>query len=247
MNIFDKPITTILDIVQGEKIHKLDSVGTLWPISDKNPFLMERETYMELGGYPKESINIIVPSLNMQQIVKEWLPDCYNTACIIGDANIFQKKEKHASFGKIVLLETEEIPDEKWYEFTQSELLKDSRIRLEDVMLRQSPTHYNLNMRVGKAAVKNGLNVGIIANTIKAEFEKLEFVKSATVIIVVGESKLYKKLLPSAEKIKEITLTLNHIFDGIDMDCGSCDLVEICNEVESIRRMHRKLQDKKEQ
>lgn len=245
MNIFDKPVSTILESIQVEKIHKLGAADMLWPISDRNPFLMERDTHMELGGYPKESINIIVPSTNMPQILKDKLPECFDAAYIIGDADILGKKEKHVSFGKIVLLETEEIPDDKWYEFTQSELLTDSRIRLKDVMLRQSPTHYNLNMRVGKAAVKNGLNMEIIASTIKSEFEKLEFVKSATVIILVGESELYKKLLPSAEKIKEITLTLNHIFDGIDMDCGKCDLVEICNEVEGIRRIHRKFLDKR--
>lgn len=239
MHIFDKPIGKILEQLKAQNLVKLDDVPAI-KLSEKNIFLMERDTAIELGGYPEESINIYVPSSNMKNLASHLSGDGDSFGSgvyCIGNQELL--KEKHVSFGKIVLLETEEIPDNKWYEFTQKELMTDSRIRMEDVMLRQSSTHYNINLKVGKSAMKNGFSLPAFGKTVYESFLKLEEVKSVTVILIIGESRLYKSLLEDAEKIKEITLTLNHIFDGIDMDCGHCNLVEICNEVEGMRKLHK--------
>ena len=107
-------------------------------------------------------------------------------------------------------------------------------------MLRQSPVHYNINLRVGKEAFHRGFDIQVLGETIYNAFRQMKYVKSVIVLLIVGESKLYKELLPIAEKIKEVTLTLNHIFDGIDMDCGHCDLSAVCNEVEAIRVLHKR-------
>lgn len=244
MNIFDKPVLQILESIKTQSFIKLKNDSPALEITDKNPFLMERDTAIELGGYPKESINIYVPSSNMQELKEQ----IFNTedsvldsgVYCIGNPAIFSGNEAHISFGKIVLLETEEIKDEDWYGFTQKELLTDSRIRIKDVMLRQSSTHYNVNFRVSKTAMKNGFTAEGFGKTIQKAFYDIPGVKSVTVILIFGENPLYKQLLEKAERIKEITLTLNHIFDGIDMDCGHCNLVEICNEVEGMRKLHKK-------
>lgn len=248
MNIFDGPILDILQKLSKESIVPLDAADSGLELADRNPFLMERDTAVELGGYPKESINIYVPSSNLESLL---LKACESGISVnepgvycIGNPAIITEKEKLVSFGKIVLLKTKSIPDEKWYEFTQKELMTDTRLHIKDVMQRQSSTHYNLNLRIGKTAMKNGFSISRLGKTIKESFMKLEEVESAVVIFIVGESALYKDLLGNGEKIKEITLTLNHIFDGIDMDCGHCNLVEICNEVEGIRKLHKKKESK---
>ena len=59
-------------------------------------------------------------------------------------------------------------------------------------------------------------------------------------VLLEGDSPLYRQLIPIAEKVKDVTAALNTMFDGIDMDCGSCSLNEICDEVEGLRELHRK-------
>lgn len=244
MNIFDKYILQILNGCSSEDIKRLAFTGSSLELAKKNTFLMERDTAIELGGYPQESINIIVPSSKLPELTKQaernksiMLED--GVYCI-GDPKLLHGKEKHISFGKIVLLETEHIPDDEWYDFTQSELLTDSKLWMKYVMLRQSPSHYNMNLRVGKEAFHCGFDIHVLGETIYKAFRQMEHVKSAIVLLIVGESKLYKELLSTAEKIKEVTLTLNHIFDGIDMDCGHCELSVVCNEVEAIRLLHKR-------
>lgn len=243
MNIFDKPITKILEYIKEETILPLSTKVLPLQPAEKNPFLMERDTQLELGGFPKDSINIYVPSSNMQSLKNQILGQTQKLEAgvyCIGNPELSGSKENHISFGKIVLLETETLPDEQWYNFTQSELITDSKIYLKDIMLRQSSTHYNTNLRVSKNAMKNGFTLEALGKAYLSAFEKIECVKSATIILIIGDSYLYKNLLETAEKIKEITLALNHIFDGIDMDCGHCNLVEICNEVEGMRKLHKK-------
>ena len=245
MNIFDKYILQILDGCASEDRKRLAFTGNSLPIAQKNTFLMERDTAIELGGYPQESINLIVPSSKLPELTKQAEGDkslmLEDGVYCIGDPKLLHGKEKHISFGKIVLLDTEHIPDDEWYDFTQSELLTDSKLWMKHVMLRQSPTHYNINLRVGKDAFQRGFDIQVLGETIYNAFRQMKYVKSVIVLLIVGESKLYKELLPIAEKIKEVTLTLNHIFDGIDMDCGHCDLSAVCNEVDAIRVLHRTL------
>lgn len=257
MNIFDKFILEIVKNCGAHPMQRLSRPESLWPVQEKNPFLMERDTAVELGGYPKESINLILPSFRlregrgkdfsglMNQTEEEqdkiWqektIPE--GVYCI-GNPEDMDGAKSHISFGKIVLLETEDIADDDLYAFTQEELLTDARIRMKDVMQRQSPTHYHVNLRIGKAAQAAGFNAAKLGWTVHEAFCRMEKVKSVTVILILGESELYRELFGTAEKVKEVTLTLNHIFDSIEMDCGHCEQNEICSEIEGMRALHRK-------
>ena len=252
MNIFDKYIAETIKSCCAHPLQPLPRPESFWPLQEKNTFLMERDTAVELGGYPKESVNLILPSSRLREKTvfngsdgtdqreraqEKILSD--GVYCI-GDPAIMDGSQSHVSFGKIVLLETEDITDGDLYAFTQEELLTDARIRMKDVMLRQSPTHYNINLRVGKAALAAGFDAAKAGWTVHEAFCRMEKVRSVTVILLVGENELYKKLLGTAEKVKEVTLTLNHIFDGIEMDCGHCEQKEICNEIEGMRALHKK-------
>lgn len=239
MNIFDKYISDIQKILAHQKISRLNFSENEWKLTEKNTFLMERDTAIELGGYPKESVNIIVPSSDLYNLIS-----LEEGIYSIGDTSLLSGKisEKHISFGKIVFLKTKDLKEDDFYSFTQSELLTDSRIRMSDIMLRQSPAHYNTNLRISKKALKNGFNAEIMAATVYKAFKNMEHVSNVTVLLIFGDSMPYKELLEAAENIKEATLTLNHIFDGINMDCGHCDVKEICNEIEGMRELHMRRQ-----
>lgn len=247
MNIFDKYIWETVNNCRKHPLQRLSRPENTWQIQEKNTFLMERDTAVELGGYPRESINLILPSSELRgRLGTEQKEMSAEGVYCIGDPKALDGANPHISFGKIVLIETEAISDDELYDFTQKELLTDARICMRDVMLRQSPTHYHINLRVGKAAFAAGFDAAMLGWTVYEAFCRMEKVKSVTVILILGENELYKELLGIAEKVKEVTLTLNHIFDGIEMDCGHCEQNEICNEIEGMRALHRKKLQKAE-
>ena len=204
--------------------------GPAWPLAEKNPFIMERDTAVELGGYPKESVNLIVSSSG---------PLPAEDLTVIESA---ADGTNHISFGRVVFLQTEEISDEQVYEFQQAVQLADLRLKLQDAMTRTSSRQYQMNLRIGKKAAENGLDLDAMARSVQQHFLQIPQVKKAAVFLIAGESSLYRELLPVAEKVKDVTVALNTMFDGIDMDCGSCSLNEICDEVEGLRELHRKKQ-----
>lgn len=206
--------------------------GPLWPAADRNPFIMERDTAAELGGYPKESINLILSTSGGLPV---------KGIHLIGDRSGGQQVPAgHQSFGKIVFLQTEEIPEDEIYGFQQRVQLADLRLQLQDVMVRSSSRQYLLNLRVGKKAISEGFNLEILARTIHAHFRNIPRVKDAAVVLIAGDSPLYRQLMPAAERVREITAALNTMFEGIEMDCGSCSMSPVCDEVEDLRRLHQK-------
>lgn len=212
----------------------VEADGPMWPLAEKNPFIMGRDTAVELGGYPRESVNLIVSSSSAFPNLPEGtqiLDFHHADACMNGP--------KCVSFGKIIFLKTEEIEDDQVYNFQQAVQLADLRLKLEGVMTRSSNRQYLLNLRIGKKAAEAGLDLDAMARTIRNHFLQIPQVKEAAVILLAGESPLYKDMLPIAEKIKDVTVALNTMFDVIDMDCGSCNLSQICDEVEGLRQLHR--------
>ncbi|MGN0712274.1 MAG: hypothetical protein ACI4LJ_00735 [Anaerovoracaceae bacterium] len=221
--------------------------GPLWPAADRNPFIMERDTAAELGGYPKESINLILstsarlPVEGVHLIGMTGKANSGRTGGMHGDRTGGQIiPAGHQSFGKIVFLQTEEIPEDEIYDFQQRVQLADLRLQLRDVMVRSSSRQYLLNLRVGKKAIADGFDLEILARTIYAHFRNIPRVKDAAVVLISGDSSLYRQLMPAAERVREITAALNTMFEGIEMDCGSCSMSPVCDEVEDLRRLHQK-------
>ena len=249
MKLFDKYMEEAAAVLQpylNEYGWPVAADGPTWPLADRNPFIMERDTALELGGYPKESVNLIAASSHD-------LPNLSKITQILDFPHALREKngcfachggENHLSFGKIVFLQTEELADDAVYDFQQAVQLADLRLKLEGVMTRSSSRQYQVNLRVGRQAAEAGLGLDTMARTIRQHFLQVPHVKDAAVILLAGDSPVYKELLPIAEKVKDVTVALNTMFDGIDMDCGSCSLNEICDEVEGLREMHRKRQDK---
>jgi hypothetical protein len=41
-----------------------------------------------------------------------------------------------------------------------------------------------------------------------------------------------------AKKVRDITKTLSKILEGMSTDCHTCNLKEICDEVEGLKELH---------
>ncbi len=236
MNLYDGLIKDILKVLQDYPMKKLDNLNTSWGINNKNVFLLDKEMAYELGGYPKESVNILIQSDD-----KFVEPGVYFICPKDFDMKSLEI-DRHLSFGKIVLLKTRNLDENNIYDFTQKTLIKDTKAYFNDVMTRASSKHYFINYKVSKKAVKEGFDLYKMASAIHSSYLDLNEVENCAVIILIGDMPIYKDLLPLAEKNKEISIALNHIFDGVNMDCKSCDMTEICDEIKELRSIHKKQQ-----
>ncbi len=233
MDIFDSLIKNTIDVLNDYSMVPLNINVEPWDILDKNIYLFDKDTKVELGGYPKESVNMLIQSSN------NFLDGDY----IIGNEKLLDK-ERHLSFGKIVLLKIKDIEEDKIYDFTQEVLLKESKSNFKEIMTRVSAKHYFVNYKISKTAIKEGFSFAKIASAIHKQFMQIDAVEKVSVVFILGDGDIYKKLLPIAERAKEVTITLNHIFDSVNMDCHSCTMNDICDEVQGLRKLHKELANK---
>ena len=111
-------------------------------------------------------------------------------------------------------------------------------------MVRMSPENNREQIRVSKSAVRKGINFAQVGYRYIEEYKKDPNVLNATVIFITDPAIDYKTLQESAKKVDEITLTLNHIMEGLPTDCTVCQLKDICDEVEGMKELHFGVGDK---
>lgn len=230
MDMFNPCILSAREIISGHTIIPVDTNGELWPIVDKTPFIMERDTKIELGGHPKESVSLILSSSDVD------LSDMPELS-FIGDP-LLMNRESHISYGKVVLLKTDDFSEDAIYDYLQSAQMADVKMRFKDVMLRTSSQQFYTNMRISKTAACSGFDAYKMGRTMLRQFKNVPHVTEAKIVLIFGDSPIYKKLISVAENAKLVNVAIYNRFEGMDMECESCAIKPICDQVEGIKKMH---------
>lgn len=230
MDMFNPCILSAREIISDHTMIPVDPNGELWPIVDKTPFIMERDTKIELGGHPKESVSLILSSSDVD------LSDMPELS-FIGDP-LLMGRESHISYGKVVLLKTDDFSEDLIYDYLQSAQMADVKMRFKDVMLRTSSQQFYTNMRISKTAASAGFDAYKMGRTMLRQFENVPHVTRAKIVLIFGDSPIYKKLISVAENAKLVNVAIYNRFEGMDMECESCAIKPICDQVEGIKKMH---------
>ena len=173
--------------------------------------------------------------------IKDQLPPCekrlsYKKVSLKqGDKNAILLL-KDTAFGKIVFLEIEEIDEETAFDRIKELELIRYNCSPDGFMTRASALSMREQIRVSKKAVKKGITFADYGSVLLQEYLKNPIVKSAQIIFITQFEK-FDELLMLADKIKSTTSALNHILDNV-FDCSTCNLKEICDEVEGMKELH---------
>ena len=108
----------------------------------------------------------------------------------------------------------------------------------EGYMMRVSPENQREQVRVSKQAVKRGISFRAIGNSFIKKYKENKLIDHVCVIFVTGDRELCKELAETAKLVDKITLTLNHIMDGLSTDCSVCSFKQVCDEVEGMKELH---------
>ena len=105
-------------------------------------------------------------------------------------------------------------------------------------MIRSSSDSHREQVRVSKEAVKKGITFEQVGNSYIRQYKKNPNIKAVKLIFVTTDDADYAGMRADAKKTRDITLTLSKILEGMATDCRSCNLREICDEVEGLRELH---------
>ena len=222
MNFFDSLIDDVKEVL--EPFDKKDyPYGKIWEDVGKNTLVLKRDEAFELDGV---GFNLI-------------------TAQDIGESGVtvigpeLQKLNGETNFARIALIRMSETSDEqKLYDTIRKVEYVKYHYFPKGYMVRYVSTSHKEGVRLTKAALKQGITFEQVGNLLVSKYLENPSVLAARVIYVTADGADYERLPKTAEKNYEITETLNHIMKNIKLDCGSCNLKPICDEVEGMRELH---------
>ena len=108
----------------------------------------------------------------------------------------------------------------------------------EGFMMRVSASSGRESVRVSKEAVKCGVTFEQIGNLMINELHKNKLVRAAKIIFITDQNAPYQRIQKNAELTNKITNTIDHMLKDAKMDCTTCSLSEVCDEVEGLKELH---------
>jgi len=240
LKVYDKVINETLNLLDhyDKKSLAVDS-NTNWKCLDSNQFLMNKEVAFELGDRLAPctvyncptSEEIFVPEDRITLVGKDISEIKVNT-----------------NFSRITFIDIDDVEDPN-KAYTGIKRLEFERFKVipDGYMILSSSVENKEHIRVSKKAIKNGLDFSIIGNLFINRYKKIPGVNHVWMIFIVGDYPMITELVKLSYEVDKITNAFEHVMKNIITDCSICPLQTICDDVETLRKLHFKsIKEKKE-
>lgn len=230
MELYNGIIGETMDLLASHAYRSVLVDGdSQWEMCRSNEVILAKDTSFELGANKMTSVNYSCVTTSKQLI--------HNDEILLIGPDLNEIKED-TPFIRIALLNINDLEDESAYN-----VIKDLEYIKYDVipkgyMIRASSFDNREQVRVSRAAVHKGINFKIIGNIYINKLKENKFVNAVRIIFITKDSPEFARLIELANKTESLTKTLNHVLNNMDLDCNSCHLKIVCDEVEGLKKMH---------
>jgi len=202
--------------------------------SNKKEIILTKDVGRELGHPNNVSLAFLA-----------WTEDSVNSnqITLIGP-DISEHSETHMDFGKILLLSVSNFDAENTYERYQELDLLRFKLNLSGYMMRAASQQMREWSRISKKALESGFSLFDLGSAWIDLYEKLPYVNAVEVIILT-DAEAIKQVEPMSQHVFQYVRAMMKMHDETNLDCSSCDYQEVCNEVQSLSAMRKKIIDRK--
>lgn len=233
--IFDALLDEIRNHIQGDYSRRSFEYdpNTQWGLIKMSPLVLKSTMGLELAAPNCSGVSALLPT-NDSDKVKD------GRITVIGKS-ISELEGKSVSFGKLVFIHMEEMSDELLYEKIQTLDLVRHDLYLDGYMVRSSPNEPKEWIRISKEAIKKGFSFKILGSLMMEVYKKIDYVRGVEIVFITESDTLIQNLQKASYKIFLGTKALNKIFDDLEYDCDECNFQDICDEIDGMKEMHRKV------
>ncbi len=236
MRLYDDVIASTLSSLEGRSIKKLPvKKESIWPDEGRAMMILRSDMAYELGGGTLPAVGNTLLTTDERFVNDD---EIILLGKDLGDI------KKDTPYGRIAIVRVKEDSigtGNKLYNTIQSIGYFRYHIYPSGFMLRVSSSTERESVRVAKDALEKGLDFTAVGNAMITALHKHKEVEKVKIIFITDEEFDYDKLKEGLKKTKEITAAIDHMLKDVNMDCTSCGLQEICDEVEELREMHFKM------
>ena len=206
-----------------------------WEDTGAFELVMLRDAAFELGGSGKSAVNVTCVTTSPELVPQDerlvYGPDLNQ---LNGDS----------SYARIALLRVGDIESDDEEDTEQAfRAIQDMdfvkyHVFPKGYMIRTSSESSREQVRISRDALKNGMSFRRIGADFIRQYKQNPHILSVKLLFITAPDADYGGLAKSAKTVKDITMSLTKILEGMPTDCGSCNLKAICDEVEGMRELH---------
>lgn len=238
MNLYDSLIQECFDLPGDVPLHTLPLAGSepLWPDEDQQRLIFQQDMAYELGGGGLPAVSALA----------------YTSRPVQGDRLLLHgpdlpELKEDSPYARLTVLH---IDDRDWQDDLQAyRLLRQMEytryhVYPQGFMMRISTSVGREPVRISRRALQEGLNFARVGQLFLQAYHRHPQVQAATLLFVTAPDFPYELLAQKAAQMETVTSSLDQIFNNLIMDCRSCNLKPVCDEVEGLRELHFSRQEK---
>ncbi len=199
-----------------------------WPDGGSNQLLFESDTAFEFGGKQ-------LPAVGGQFLTDSEKFVTEDGIQLLGP-DIFECRS-NTPYARIALIRVnaERMGEEKEL-FQRIRRIDYTRYHVnpEGFMVRISSMNHREAVRVSKEAVHAGISFQNVGHNYIEAYHRHAAVEAVQMIFITDPAFPYADLQKLTAKAEDITRTMDHLLSKVQMDCDTCGLRQICDEVEEL-------------
>ena len=234
MKIYDEQISKVIALLNAEIGQKLEIDSTPWQDAGRQNLVLRGEMAYELGGGTLPAVSFLGVTSSKELVASS-------------GAILYGQDLSHISadspYARITLLNVDDElmgKGEAIYDKMREFINTRYKVNPKGFMNRISTSSNHEPVRISKEALENGLNFAKVAALYLDCYKAHREVIAAQVIFVTLPDFNYSELISLAQRNDRVTAALDHILRDVKMDCSSCKLQVICNEVDGMKELHLK-------
>lgn len=212
----------------------VDGDSFVWPLAEKQ-FLLKSEAAMELGGGNQPALSGILYTRKRDSGGggTRFPEEGNGTVTLYGpDLNELQGDIPYARITRIGVREEFMAEEYKLYNLFRSIEYIRYHVSPEGYMPRISTAKNREQVRVSKDAIKRGLDFYKVGRIYEEAYLKHPAVEEAETVFITLERFDYRELQTLFDRVENITMSLEHPLKHLSMDCTTCNLKAVCDEVQ---------------
>ncbi len=232
MKLYDDGIKELLSQIDITTAKKLNIVNADWTDVGDHNLILRADMAYELGGGTFPAVSAMAVTCNDEFVNTD-------EVLLIGpDLNEIKADTPYARIALVKVAEDSLGDGNTLYNAIRKIEYVRYHINPEGYMTRISASNNREPVRVGKNALEAGLNFAKVGKLFLDTYHENKNIEAVKLIFITEPDFDYKLLSNQAKHLEDITGAIDHIFKNVMMDCGSCSLQKVCDEVEGLRELH---------
>ena len=232
MKLYDETIKCITSSLEGQPLKKLDIVNANWTDAGDHNLILRADMAFELGGGTHPAVSAMGVTASSELVPAD---EVY----LLGpDLSEIKEDQPYARIALVRVAEDSLGDGNVLYNAIRKIEYVRYHINPKGYMTRISASNGRDPVRVSREAIEGGLGFAQVGKHFLDTYHENKNIEAVKLIFITQPDFDYKALAEQSRQLEGITGAIDHIFKNVMMDCGSCSLQKICDEVEGLRDLH---------